>query len=355
MGVLIMDYIALSNLLFGLSIFSSETCLIALSIFLSKKIITNNNIKTDYINRFKNYVIDKPESIQREYGINLEAFSNSKYEKEILAFCKLITERYPAEYIINFYNNINSLIVLKDKKIASRGMDGVYLPISNRIKLNDDSEIYHELFHMASTMLSTDGQEDVIFCGFRQQTINTENVDIGVALNEGYTELMTHRYFGQNHLALACYKNEINVARIIEKVIETPNMEKLYLSANLPGLISLLEKYLTKDEIIDFITRLDIISKYSDNSYVDKNKIIEENVYIVWNFLLKIYTIKLKEDLAKKRISEEDFINTSLRHINFLKKIVTVGCHKYYPEKLDPAINSWERILNNNKLKKLVK
>ena len=353
-----MDYNALSDLLFIIGKFGIETVIFLLSVYTSKTIINNHNIKKDYLNREANTIFAKPDVIQKNFKLEQDNFKDNKYEKVILEFCKFLIEKYPEEYLINFYNNINELNVTQDKKIGWVGMAGTYLPISNRIKVNENSAIFHELFHMASCMYDMQ-DKDRVYCGFRQMywsEFDKDNeIDIGASINEGYTELLTHRYFGKTHKMPFAYVNEINAVSILEKIIGISDMERLYFTANLPELISSLEKYLKREDIIDFITRLDIMTKYSNNAFLERNYIIEENVSVTWKFLLSIYTMKLKNDLDNKLIDEETFINKSIKHITFLKKNVSVGCYKYNPKELVPMLETWENILIKNKSKKLVK
>ena len=59
-----------------------------------------------------------------------------------------------------------------------------------------EKNIYHELFHMASSKFINKFK---IYCGFRQN-------NIGRAINEGYTELLTYRYFSLDNSSSYTYE-----------------------------------------------------------------------------------------------------------------------------------------------------
>lgn len=78
--------------------------------------------------------------------------------------------------------------------------DACYDYANNQIRYTDISQnvksLYHELFHMASTVI----EDNTIFNGYLEETVeNLESFNTiserGRGLNEGYTELLSERYF----------------------------------------------------------------------------------------------------------------------------------------------------------------
>ncbi len=93
-----------------------------------------------------------------------------------------------------------------------------------------DIGIYHELFHMSSSVV----KEKKKYSGFHQTDFKT---NLGREINEGYTELLTNRYFPSLNLSSIAYQYEAFVAERLEQIVGREKMQSLYLNANLKGLI----------------------------------------------------------------------------------------------------------------------
>ena len=98
------------------------------------------------------------------------------------------------------------------------------------------------------------------------------------------------------------YVYEYLVSVALEYIIEEEKMEKLYLNANLWGLIEKLSKYTNKEKIEEFIKNTDYASTsriliYSQDLINDEKK---KNLNIkreeITNFLLDIFIEKYKTD-----------------------------------------------------------
>lgn len=190
-----------------------------------------------------------------------------------------------------FYNNVNHLnIKLSTIPFFFRAEYNIR---KNKIILTDLDDIHHELFHMASSYYNgTD------FCGFSQN-------NFGMGINEGYTQLLTERYFQDED---SYYIAEVEIVSKLEKIIGREEMEKMYFQADLFHLISSLMEYESKDKIVDFIQAVDYISLKIDNRWKPLcKKRININLQKIYLFLLKCYVKKLQIELEKQEITEKEF------------------------------------------------
>lgn len=113
-----------------------------------------------------------------------------KYGEMVSFFVKRMKEVKPNFKFRYLEENIKTLSI-KDKLFLGDFV-AEYQTFENRILLtykHKITSIYHELMHMASYYMSNDG---IHMSGFRQFKIHTFN--IGIGLNEGYTQLLTIRY-----------------------------------------------------------------------------------------------------------------------------------------------------------------
>lgn len=259
---------------------------------------------------FKNYKISIPPIVrQRYFELDFNKLKNLYLGNSIIEFVNLMTDKFSSDYLINFYNNINNLSVIKSTEPYS--IVSTYDAISNTIEIVINSTIYHELFHMASTKYIG----NISYSGFSQLDINTENSDIGTAINEGYTQLLAERYFKK--AKAGGYKYEQSISKSLEVVIGKEKMENLYLDANLPGLIEELKQYAKEDEIKDFIISSDFCHKYKTNKKeeLSKKEMFEICLKKTYKFLVIIYVRKLKNLLLRNDITKEQFINDFKEYI----------------------------------------
>ena len=232
-----------------------------------------------------------PELTFQENEVDFKRISSKKYSESILKFINVFIDNFPKENLINFYNNINSLKVQSKNIYSKTGDMGLYVIKKNLIYLDDnisDVVIFHELFHMASSLY----RNGVYYSGFSQAVKNKGA--IGKGLNEGYTELLTQRYFNVNSSA---YLSHVIIAERIEKIIGKEKMENLYFNSNLYGLINEFKQYSTEEDFINFLFNMDFCLKIFDlNIQPFEEKIICSLFTSIYKFLVVCY--------AKKRYSE---------------------------------------------------
>ena len=267
-----------------------------------------------------------PPELKAEFSdVEINDLIDKKLRETIESFLEVVMEKIPKENLINLYNNINKIIegkgndntqdynktslfdvVIRAQSVKENpGASGIYSPLGNIISVEDSSNthtIYHELFHLSSSIRA--GKEDnTYFSGFAQTYYSYKEglVKIGDGLNEGYTELLTKRYFPSENRVTSCYEIALYFASKVEELIGKDKMQSFYLNANLKGLIDSLKEYAGEKDIMEFITNTDFLLKHFDDS---KNKkfvsrfidaAIENSVDFLFNCELKKIAKESKE------------------------------------------------------------
>ena len=250
------------------------------------------------------------------------------FKSYLVIFVKTLQDNFDAEDLSILFNNISSLKlkVLKNDllyKILDSNMTAYYDKSKNRIIFTKEkyieNSIYHELFHMTS-VIHTKGNQ---YCGFSQSIEKNLN-SFGVGFNEGYTDLLTNRYFDETIV----YYIEAEIAKQVENVVGREIMEKLYLKADLKSLIAELSKYSSLEEINDFINNVDMICL---NKYVNKNKaLMNLTANKILGFMYNIFMNRLKYDIERDKIYNETLtkklIELNLKYLAMLFKKNGIKC-----------------------------
>ncbi len=282
---------------------------------------------------------------------NLSGLSKRKFGDELLHFSKVITDNFDESDLINFYNNIVNLDTYetdfkkRNKKYKNSILEvrGSYVVNNNSIFLNPDdfkSTIYHELFHMSSSKVD----ENVVYSGFSQSKLG---VKVGDALNEGYTQLLTERYFSEDEI-IKSYVYFVRIALLTEKIIGKEKMEKLYLHSDLYGLIDELKKYAYYQDIMEFLSNLDFVFYHLDDKRVSsiKKKMIEKSLKQISEFLLLTYSIKLNDMYSSDYLANsENAMNDINEYLSLLPARVNVGDKSFIYGVLDDKL--LEKISDN--------
>ena len=163
-----------------------------------------------------------PTSIRGEEALqrNFEELND-----EIANFYLILSENLPFA-APNFLDRLSSLDI-----IITRSS---YKEHTGKYEISPDfrETLYHELLHMASSY--NHKEKDV--SGFLNEIKTTfSTIKIGSILNEGYTELLTKRYFKCTDNEY--YKKEVLLASRIEEFIGREEMEKAYFEGNLNYII----------------------------------------------------------------------------------------------------------------------
>lgn len=300
----------------------SELSLISNIFLIATSIVTYNTIKNYSIckdfNNNHELTLVTPEIIKSKFSNkDIKRIQSLKLGKEILNFKKVMALNFDSEYLSILYNNLKSIkatesvILLKNLLLIPVG--GYYKARKNKInvlKRLKKSVIDHELFHMATTIYNK--KQNKAFVGFHQIDYKTKQ-DVGRGLNEGYTEVLTNRYFNTNNFSAHSYRVSKLFAGLLELIVGKEFMEKAYLKADLPSLITELEKYDTKENIMKFIYAWDYYIKY--DMYKDSlllflpvkrklRKNINECIRTIQESLIKWYSIKEKDEEKKELYSK---------------------------------------------------
>ena len=270
-------------------------------------------------------------SFKKQYNkADIDRFQQKEIKEVVEEFVKIIEQNFSENVLTNFYNNINRVKINKNKLIKFSGLGGFYICATNEIKYSNVGSLYHELFHMASAVY--DGNSAIEHTGFQQYYKHEkEELDIGMAINEGYTELLAKRYFNHKDYKSIGYIEEYDIAEKLEVVVGRKLMENYYLKADLQGLINELSAYVSTDEVFEFLTYTDFITKHIDDIAIIKTSKIFECITKSYNFIIKTYVTKLKQQLDTNQIDKELFVKKIEEFMNsFYKSQDEERLHKKY-------------------------
>lgn len=172
-------------------------------------------------------------------------------------FKSVMESNFDQEKLHNFYYNSEWVKINRVNFNPFSTNIGTYNYVNNKLRFKKES-FNHEFFHLSST------DYDSIYesSGF---SIDIDRMSLGNALNEGYTDLLTNRYFDEN--IDDYYYIEAKYASNLEKIIGKDIMEELYLKGDFFGLIKELKKRYDIKEIEKFLIGFDVISLYR-NKYL---------------------------------------------------------------------------------------
>lgn len=280
-----------------------------------KPISSNYNLRKDFKIKNVNTASLPVEVVRKFDDINEEEILKKQFGQLIMEFVEVVKENIPEINLTLFLNNINTLnSSIKDFKfsnfISNGRTAGAYDPEKNTIELSKNNyslTIDHELFHASSTIV--DEATGMIYCGFQQ--ITNKNQKIGEGLNEGYTQYLTEKYFGNKRPLLYAYTYEKRIAEIMEIIIGQEQMQTLYFNANLKGLIDCLKQYHSEEEVYKFINTLDFLNKHIQDKYLlpSSNEIILNGIKFINSFLIQTILRKAITDNTENQISVEEVFN----------------------------------------------
>lgn len=256
-----------------------------------------NNINNKYI---KTFIMIMKNSDKGQYLNNL--YSNLRITKIIE--CSLIQTfiaKNSGTCGGNYYKNGMILLLLGDKI----NLDGYSANLTP----------YHELLHLLTTKIES---ENIISIGFSSNSFCE-------GLNEGYTEILTKRYFG--HLSSddeEFYQLHSWYSEMIEEILGKDILEKCYFGVDQNSLIKELAKYSNIKDVIELICNTDYLFECEEKIFTFKNslyignKINHEELEMlckeseffrdsVFTRLIEIHKNKFKNLLEKKVIDEKKY------------------------------------------------
>ena len=228
-------------------------------------------------------------------------------------------ENYPQinEFVNNFKNKLESELTEEQMNIVRKnletlqykprnihgilidtiqGIGGFYKEhsiTSNPLsQLNVNDILAHELLHASTSSRATNKR----YYGFHQISLENKKVkELGRGINEGYTELLTRRFFGYSPTG---YSYEVSVAEMVEFIVGKDKMQDLYFKLDLDGLINELGKYCEINEVKQFILNLDLINRISrQNTNDDLRHTISDLYNKNSTFLYKTFQNKTNQYL----------------------------------------------------------
>ena len=236
---------------------------------------------------------------------------------ELIKFRKKLYKYFQRENLKLLNNNINSLKIkiryLNPKIFSKKIATGEYKLDKNKVYLLNsfkETAINHEFLHMATSFY--DKKLKIGFCGF-QQILYLKKQVIGYGLNEGYTELLTDRYF-KNQIKYKSFSyDRCNFfASKLEEIIGQKQMESFYMNADLHGLYKYLLNFDNATNIMTFIIMLDHLLKNTSSDKCNKHH------ELIQCYLAKWYICKKKQELNNNIINEDTFNNQVKNYINSL-------------------------------------
>ena len=310
--------------------------------YTTSKVIDSYHLYKHFKPKNINKVSLPPELIQEYSSIDIENLASQRFGEAVIEFAKLVMSKFPSKNLVNFYNNLNELKVAPKKfelhnLVFNTNIEAVYNIKKNQIQVDSNnytSTIYHELFHMASSTY----KDGVYYSGFSQVSLKPGIVNLGKALNEGYTQLLTERYFVNIEGSNGAYEFEVHITDKLEKIVSQEKMEKLYLSADLLGLINELKNYTSEEDIMKFISETDfLIEHLADKKLLPfKKGIITSSLENVNEFLFRAYNVKLKRQLDNGTLDMNGFYKNLSKYISSLETSLISIKHIY--EFLTPEI-----------------
>lgn len=289
-----------------------------------------------------------PEILDKvDFDFSKTRAAKSKYKEDISNFKNVLDKNFSPEVLGNFYKNIKTAKVIS--KVSNSSYGGVYyfgrLPglkniiiINNSVldSFNRNKAPYHELFHLAST-----NYEDKIYRnGFCYIDYNN-GIKLGDGLNEGYTEWLSCKYFSSTEPA---YPFETMVAMKLSEILDSDITDKLYLTADLRGLIEELQKYADFEDIRQFITDLDFYTNaetYRTDQRENGNEInkeLKERISRIKEFLIKTYNSKNSYSNLSEEEKEDElkkFTNSLEIVIPLVNNEVLFGDYRAYEDFLE--------------------
>ena len=257
-----------------------------------------------------------PEITHGKYDVS-KYMHYGNFNEIIYKFYQVLEENFSHNNLSAFYKN------LKELKIKTRNYNildlismqlfhtidaGEYSTNKNKLTVLEkesdyiSSIVFHELLHMASTIETA----QTTFTGFYQKSKKTKK-NIGIALNEGYTEYLNKKYFN-SHLE-TIFEEEISIAERIEFIIGKDKMQELYFTANLNGLIDEISIYTSKEDAFDLIKTLDKLMTSKEKEERKRPKYSE-----IRKKLSKIYIEQQKQLLTEGKITEEEFFKRKIMY-----------------------------------------
>ena len=239
-----------------------------ISIIKDKCVLKQND--NDYTLLFKKFNRRFPEEFVPQL---LDSLNNSYINN----FVKTMKKNHKEMYLENFYSNLSNSIIIKNKYLQNILLNkeefggNIFTKRNNLIILGNKEVLeknnavltpYHELLHLLTTRFSN---KFTLRVGLQYN-------EFAYGLNEGCTEYLTKKYFGESEEKDFCaYQHFCWFINMLEDIIGKGKLEYYYFNSNLEELIIELQKYISVDKVFNLIKDTDLLFD-TENELFDYQK-----------------------------------------------------------------------------------
>ena len=284
-----------------------------------------------------------PQIVEKHKEMTDEEIYDSKLDERIILFKKVLRENLTKEQRVLFNNNLKNLDIkdtlkskiakkLKEKNIGLYkyllGVGGRYVTANNTILIYNDAieiVIYHELFHMASSVV----KKDIVYSGLFQRN---KKYLFGYGINEGVTQYLTEKYFSDTvDDKVLIYPFETHIVKCLNIILGESVVTNAYFSADLIKLINEMSKYTTREKALKFIEHLDIVNRFANKpsfALYKKRDTIQKSIDYINNLLEDMY---LKKILDKNVYTHDELEKIYLSFVSFLYNCEFYQYSRYKP------------------------
>ena len=264
----------------------------------------------------------------------------NEIEKSVNTFVDRMKTNLSEEKTKNLVSNIDWVEIRILGKFGQSEILGQYYSKKNKIELHKISSIYHELFHLSANDININDTSNGFY-------YDLNDCSIGEGLNEGYIEVLVERYFeDETKEQEEIYSFEKKCAKVLEEIVGQENMETLFFNQDLLGLISILKNYYSSEEIIEFLTIIDVILAYRQKSVVGNKEfeIINSKFQKVICFLIKGKCIKL----SNQNNTLEHNTNVMKETLSNINVHIDFGLERFTEVDIDSIVDIMTTYLGDN-------
>lgn len=302
-------------------------------------IVNKNNIRK--LSRFSN--------IRNKDNDDDVSYNNPELKKlgnYYLHFKKELINNFDLDDLKSFDYNSKRL---KIKYTCFNSKKGSYGPTSNCIKIGAFSSfnnvIYHELFHMASTSRDSNNIYSGLCC-IKKEFPCFYKIK-GKGITEGYTEVLSNRYFSKYGKNIIAYQLLVLYASLTERIIGKDNMQKMYMNSDYNGFINCLESYSSSMRTKRFIEDTDYIL------FNINNRDICSEVTNTNKFLLECYVNKCVKFYNRGAVNKISEIDESID--DYVNNLPFESSSDEETKKMNHVIINYLKVSSKDKVKTLIR
>lgn len=257
--------------------------------------IRHNKIRLHRINKYQGCKVKELSLVDSKSITELKQEVNKEKEATFLEYINKLKNYTSEDNLKTLYRNLNTLEVEHGKNfiLSFLGAGGAYTARENKIIYEKNKFLGHEFLHFCSSYVNQNemisvmellktyiqvyfrvfGSDRKILLKELKQIVKEEikeayggfyqvhdDISLGKGLDEGYTELLASRIY--NHGKIMAYKKEVKIAKLLEFFFDNPkDMENYYFNHDLNGFVHHMEKFTSRENIIQLISEIDSMNK----------------------------------------------------------------------------------------------